>query len=64
MLLADDINDREEDGSEVDLAAEVQRLRTINKKLRLKYKEANQEIKALGKENESNKVELHDIIRM
>jgi len=23
MLLADDINDREEDGSEVDLAAEV-----------------------------------------
>ena len=63
MLLADDINDRE-DGSEVDLAAEVQRLRTINKKLRLKYKEANQEIKALGKENESNKVELHDIIRM
>ena len=66
MLLADDINEREENEA-VDgdtQGAEIQRLRKINKTLRRKYQEGNQEIKHLTKEHESGKNELLDIIRM
>ncbi len=62
MLLADDINERQEESG--DTKAEIERLRTINKKLRRKYQEATQEIKDLGKEHERGKTELLDIIRM
>ena len=64
MLLADDINEREDPADGDEQAAELERLRNINKKLRSKYKEAQQEIKNLAKENDSNKTELLDIIRM
>ena len=66
MLLADDINEREENEA-VDgdaQGAEIERLRKINKTLRRKYQEASQEIKHLTKENESGKNEMLDIIRM
>lgn len=64
MLLADDVNEREDPADGDEQAAELERLRNINKKLRSKYKQAQQEIKNLAKENDNNKTELLDIIRM
>ena len=64
MLLADDVNEREDPADGDEQAAELERLRNINKKLRSKYKQAQQEIKNLAKENDNNKTELLDSIRM
>lgn len=68
MLLADDFNERDDTTAEAAdagaQAAEIERLRKINKTLRRKYQEANQEIKHLTKEHDSGKNELLDIIRM
>ena len=64
MLLADDVNEREDPADGDEQAAELERLLNINKKLRSKYKQAQQEIRNLAKENDNNKTELLDIIRM
>ena len=40
MLLADDINEREDPADGDEQATELERLRNINRKLRNKYKEA------------------------
>ncbi len=64
MLLAEDDTADQTEAADGDQNAEIERLRTINKKLRRKYKEVTQEIKDLTKENDTNKTELLDIIRM
>lgn len=64
MLLADDATENQPVADDGDQKAEIERLRTINKKLRRKYQEVSQEIKDLNKENDTNKTELLDIIRM
>lgn len=63
MLLADDLNEREETQGG-DQAAEIDRLRAVNRKLRQKYQAAAQESKVLEKEHDTGKNELLDIIRM
>jgi len=63
MLLAEDSFDRVEPKSSDQQAEEIERLRNINRKLRRKYQEAEQEIKQLAKEQSSNKDELLDIVR-
>mmetsp|Transcript_41097 Transcript_41097/g.53921 ORF Transcript_41097/g.53921 Transcript_41097/m.53921 type:complete len:97 (-) Transcript_41097:865-1155(-) len=63
MLFAEESFDREEPSNNEQQAVEIERLRTINKKLRRKYQEAAQEIKTLTREADSNKDELLDIVR-
>ena len=57
-------NDEQTAASSSDQSSEIERLRKVNRTLRRKYQEATQEIKTLTKENDSNKTELLDIIRM
>ena len=57
-------NDEQTAASSSDQSSEIERLRKVNSTLRRKYQEATQEIKTLTKENDSNKTELLDIIRM